>query len=99
MMEMIKREVHFMNTIQCPFVMKLVDFFHFSNAIDQCNYAVFVMDEAKYDLDRRMQLNLSEEQMKAFTAHALAGLANIHAQNLLHRDIKPGNFFIFEENG
>lgn len=37
--------------------------------------------------------------MKAFSAQALAGLANIHNRNLLHRDIKPGNFFIFEENG
>jgi hypothetical protein len=59
--------------------------------------AYFVMDyEDGESLDKRLKTagTLPEEEIRAVIVPILRGLKSVHAQNFLHRDIKPGNIYL-----
>ncbi len=59
--------------------------------------AYFVMDyEDGESLDRRLKktATLPEDEIRAIVVPILRGLRSVHAQNFLHRDIKPGNIYL-----
>lgn len=77
--------------------------FHEPNVVRIITYleahgtAYFVMDyEDGESLDRRLRtvVTLPEEEIRAIVAPILRGLRGVHAQNFLHRDIKPGNIYL-----
>ncbi|GHV95065.1 hypothetical protein AGMMS50293_13850 [Spirochaetia bacterium] len=43
-------------------------------------------------------LPMSEDAARNFLAEAARALDACHQKNIFHRDIKPGNFFVMEEN-
>ncbi len=59
--------------------------------------AYFVMDyEDGESLDKRLRkaATLPEDEIRAIVVPILRGLRSVHAQNFLHRDIKPGNIYL-----
>jgi serine/threonine protein kinase len=64
--------------------------------------AYFVMDyEAGEDLEeylKKVNRTLSQDEMLQIIIPILDGLREVHSQEFLHRDIKPGNIFI-RKNG
>ena len=62
----------------------------------------YVFPWAVNDLSKRCKDRsrpLSNEQVMAFTMQCAYAIFAVHERGMLHRDIKPGNFFILENNG
>lgn len=94
------REIKILKEIQSPFVVELVDVF-----LHKGNLWV-VMELCDGDLEQVIQgrlgpsttNTLTEPQIKAYFHQILLGLSHLHAQHLIHRDVKPNNI-LFGRDG
>ena len=57
----------------------------------------FILEKGNTDLDRLMekQTNFSDDEIRQILYQLLLGLEYLHAQGIMHRDIKPGNILVF----
>ncbi len=73
-------------------IVKILEYFEANNT------AYFVMkDEGGVDLDKYLQQHhppLSQDMILEIAMPILEGLKEVHAYNYLHRDIKPGNILL-----
>ncbi|MBI3898791.1 MAG: serine/threonine protein kinase [Gammaproteobacteria bacterium] len=79
-------------TINHPNIVRVVDFFRDNNTV----YLVMVYEDGK-DLRwyiKRHGGRLSEKFIRTVFPQLLLGLRELHANNLLHLDIKPANIFL-----
>jgi NIMA (never in mitosis gene a)-related kinase len=67
----------------------------------ECGWMCIVMDYCqggelgqKIQETRKARQTLAEEQILRWITQALLALKAIHAKHILHRDLKPGNFFL-----
>lgn len=69
--------------------------FYYATEVQDIGYFL-VMEFAKMDLMKRLELAPSKEQVRDFLHDTAKGLNWLHVNKFTHRDIKPENFLIFE---
>ena len=62
------------------------------------DYFVIAMPLGGETLSERMSRRMSTELSLDFTRQALAAVAHAHARKIIHCDVKPDNFIVFEGN-
>jgi len=62
------------------------------------DYFVIAMPLGSETLGQRMTRRMSTELALNFTRQALAAVAHAHSRKIIHCDVKPDNFIIFEDN-
>lgn len=92
--EYIVNEYKIMNEINNPYIMKAIDF------IPKEPYHFLVMRMAKYDLHQFVKTTefIDESIIKRIMYSILSALGNLHSVGICHRDVKPQNIFIFNED-
>lgn len=88
----IGRELYFLRTLKNPFIVNYYSSFIYKGELwiimEFCDAGSLL------DLNRATEKTLTEPQIKAVIACSLNGLAYIHEQRSIHRDIKAGNLLI-----
>lgn len=89
------REIALLKSLDHPNIMKLYNVIHGSGKL------TLVVEYVKYDLEKLMSINdykLAPELIKSFLYQMLAGIKHCHKNKVIHRDLKPQNLLISEEN-
>jgi len=81
------RETRIHASLRSKHVISLFDTFHFEG------YYYLVLELMDHSL-AKYTAPVEWEAVLRWTGEALVGLRDIHAQGIIHRDIKPGNMFI-----
>jgi serine/threonine protein kinase len=92
----IDNEMQIMKGLEHPNIVKFIDFH------DHGDYLYIIMEFVPHgDLQghlRNLKGPLSEPQAKTIARQILDALAYLHRQNITHRDIKPDNILIMQED-
>ncbi|OHS95585.1 Cyclin-dependent kinase C-1 [Tritrichomonas foetus] len=88
------REIMLLKSLNHPNVANLIEI------ITDTNYDVYLVFEyTEYDLDYLLRrVKLSIEQVKSFMRQMLFGLYAIHQRYIFHRDLKPQNILVKNNN-
>jgi serine/threonine protein kinase len=75
-----------------PAIIRVVRFF----TANQTGYIVMEFEEGRSlaDLLKNKDRTMTEADLRALFIPVMEGLAEVHRQDILHRDIKPGNIYI-----
>jgi serine/threonine-protein kinase 11 len=87
----VDREIRALRMLDHPNVVKLHEVLHYSEK----NMVYLVMDCALGSLHNRV---FPELQLAQLYRQVIEGLLYIHAQGLVHHDIKPSNILLFEDD-
>ena len=86
-----EREIAIMRRLKHPRILPLIDVV----ANDEKKNLYMVLPLAQHDLKRAV--NLSEATKKKYAYQILLAVAYCHSRDILHLDIKPQNFLVFED--
>lgn len=91
-----KREYYFLRQIDSPYVINVID------RIDDKDFTGIILEDINGQslLDKIKEGSIPVEQFLPMAIGIAGGLATIHAQNIIHRDINPSNILVspnFEE--
>lgn len=86
------REIRFLQVLRSPFVVSFVESFLFDNEL----WLVMELCDggSLYDLKEANKAAFSEEELRAIMSFCVLGLAHLHAQMSIHRDVKSGNILL-----
>lgn len=86
------REIRFLQVLRSPFVVSFVESLLFDNEL----WLVMELCDggSLYDLKEANQAAFSEDELKAMMSFCVLGLAHLHAQMSIHRDVKSGNILL-----
>ena len=82
------RELRIANTINSPNIVKVID------ADIQAEVPYYIMEMCEESLKQAVDKGLDIEQKYAYILQACNGIAELHKNGIIHRDIKPGNILI-----
>lgn len=86
------REVQVAIKLQHPNILSV----HDASYID--SHFVIVMPLGKESLADRMERRMSTERALEIARQAIASVAHAHAHKIIHCDVKPENFILFDDN-
>ena len=87
-----KREARMAPLLEHPNILPIRD----ASFID--GYFVIVMPLGERSLGERMQRRMSSDTAMDLTEQMLAAVSHAHGCNVIHCDIKPDNFILFDDN-
>jgi serine/threonine protein kinase len=92
------REIRFLQVLRSPFVVSFIESLLYDNELwlvmELCDGgSLFDLKEAY--TSRNMEFE--EEQLKCILAFSTLGLAHLHSQRSIHRDVKSGNILLCKE--
>lgn len=86
------REIRFLQVLRSPFVVSFIESFLFDNelwlAMELCDGG------SLYDLKEAQKGSFRENDLQVIMAFCVMGLAHLHAQMSIHRDVKSGNILL-----
>ncbi|OEH78754.1 other aur protein kinase [Cyclospora cayetanensis] len=95
MREQVRRERALHASVQHPNILR------FFGSFEDPGHLVFVLQYAnRGTLRHRMREaggHLPEEEMARYTAQVASALAHLHANNIIHRDVKPENILVHKQ--
>jgi len=91
------QEASILAAIDHPNIVKVLDFEQSNNTI----YSILSYERGMslHSYLRRLKKPMSEKRLKAIFIALLDALSLVHAQGLLHLDIKPGNIYLRDKKG
>jgi serine/threonine protein kinase len=90
--ECTEREIHSLRRLRHPNIVQVL------HIIIGKVYVNLVFPLATMDLYKRMRSPISPKLAQAYAYQLIQGLAYLHAMDVMHRDLKPGNLLIYGEN-
>eukprot|EP01038_Epipyxis_sp_PR26KG_P013382 gene13382-17944_t len=89
------REIRFLQVLRSPYVVSFVESLLFDNEL----WLVMELCDggSLYDLKEVKKDGFTEQQMKAIMAFSVLGLAHLHSQMSIHRDVKSGNILLTKD--
>jgi serine/threonine protein kinase len=86
------REIKFLQDLRSPFVVSFIESLLFDNEL----WLVMELCDggSLYDIKEAKKSPLEEPQIKAIMAFSVLGLAHLHGQMSIHRDVKSGNILL-----
>eukprot|EP01039_Chlorochromonas_danica_P000227 gene227-245_t len=86
------REIRFLQVLRSPFVVSFIESLLYDNEL----WLVMELCDggSLYDLKEAMKTSFKEIELKAIISFCVLGLAHLHAQMSIHRDVKSGNVLL-----
>jgi len=90
----LQKEIKMLSIVQCDSLIAFYGAFH-----KEGNIGVILeyMDRGSLEFIKNDNIDITEEAMAGITYQILWGLAYLHFDHNLHRDIKPGYFTIIKK--